>query len=246
MNRRMFILGDAKREARECVEAAGFEIVRRDPDIVLSHGGDGTLLRAERFLPGVPKLPARLGRGAQLCPLHQLPMVLERFASGSLERSELAMLELSIGKALRYAMNDVVLRNDNPALALRFRLVIDGRSTCEEYTGDGLVIASPFGSTGYFHSISRQRIESGLGIAFNNCTRARIEPLLVDGDASIRVELTRGPAVLVQDNDTRTIHLRQGHQFMVSRSERKAIVHGLDALACQDCMRFDEATFNPH
>jgi NAD kinase len=246
MTERLLIVGDDRTHAVECAEAAGFEVVGRDPDIVLCHGGDGTLLRAERMLPGVPKLTARIGKVSQLCAEHQLPAVLSRYLRGELGCSALEMLECALGRARFHALNDVVLRNENPALALRFRLFVDGEEVGCETTGDGLVLATPFGSTGYYHTITRERFDAGIGIAFNNCTRAALSPLVVGASSVIRVDLTRGPGVLVQDNDTRVAHLRQGHRFEVSRAERRAIVHGLDALACQKCLRDDDATFNPH
>ena len=244
--RRVLVVGDDQDAAEQAVEAAGLEVVRRTPDLVLCHGGDGTLLRAERMVPGVPKLPVRVGRGASLCPRHDLAAVLRRFRAGELELEALEMLELRLGTARLHALNDVVLRNENPALALRFRVFVDGSPVGPETTGDGLVVATPFGSTGYFHSITRRGFGEGLGIAFNNCTFGEREPLLLPADARVRVQVVRGPGVLVHDNDTRTVVLREGHGFEVQRSERRALVHGLDALACQDCLRHDDKNFNPH
>lgn len=246
MTERILIVGDDRDHAVECVEAAGFEVVGRDPDVVLCHGGDGTLLRAERLLPGVPKLTARLEKSANLCEQHELATILSRYQAGELGCAALEMLECTLGRARFHALNDVVLRNDNPALALRFRLYVDDVEVGNETTGDGLVIATPFGSTGYYHTITRERFDAGIGIAFNNCTRGALSPMVLDAESVVRVDLTRGPGVLAHDNDRRTIHLRQGHRFDVTRAERRAFVHGLDALACQKCMRYDDATFNPH
>lgn len=246
MTRRLLIVGDDRSAASAAASAAGFEVVRRDPDLVLCHGGDGTLLRAERLQPGVPKLPVRLARAASLCPLHSLDAVLQRYLAGALPLAELDMLQLALGAARFQALNDVVLRNENPALALRFRISVGGRPVGHETTGDGLVLATPFGSTGYFSSISRRRLESGIGIAFNNCTSNPREPLILPDTAIVRVDVTRGPGVLVYDNDPRSVVLREGHGFEVRRSAQRARVHGLDALACQVCVRRDEVSFNPH
>jgi len=246
MTERILIVGDDRGHAVECAEAAGFEVVGRDPDIVLCHGGDGTLLRAERMFPEAPKLTARLGKVAHLCEQHELAAVLSRYQSGELACAALDMLECALGRSRLYALNDIVLRNDNPALALRFRLFVDGEEVGTETTGDGIVLATPFGSTGYYHTLTRERFDAGIGVAFNNCTRAALPPLVIDADSVVRVDVTRGPAVLTHDNDKRTIHLRQGHRFDVSRAKRRAVVHGLDALACQKCVRYDDATFNPH
>jgi len=246
MSSRLLIVGDERAVAAAAAEAAGFEVVRRDPDLVLCHGGDGTLLRAERLQPGVPKLPVRLARAASLCPSHRLEAVLRRFLDGALPLVELEMLQLALGSARFHALNDVVLRNENPALALRFRISVDGQPVDRETTGDGIVLATPFGSTGYFGSITRRRLESGIGIAFNNCTSSPREPLILPDTSIVRVGVTRGPGVLVYDNDPRSVVLREGHGFEVRRSERRARVHGLDALACQVCVRRDEVSFNPH
>lgn len=245
MSRRLLVLGEDRGEAEEVASAYGLAVVRRDPDLVLCHGGDGTLLRAERLLPGVPKIPARLSRLSRLCPLHELPAILGRLVEGSLPREELPLIELAVGRARFHALNDVVLRNDTPALALRFRLHHDGVPG-REVTGDGLVVATPFGSTAYYHSITGGRVDEGLGVAFNNCTRP-VEPLHLDGGTPLVVEVSRGPGTLVHDNDLRAIVLREGHTFAVRLAEhRRAIVLGLDALACQRCRRRDELPFNPH
>ena len=246
MKPRMLIAGDDRTRAIACAEAAGFEVVERNPAVVLCHGGDGTLLRAERMWPEIPKIPARLGKGAQLCEQHSLDSILDRYRRDELECSKLEMLQCSLGESRFFALNDVVLRNDNPALALRFRLFVDDVELGSETTGDGVVLATPFGSTGYYHTLTRQRFEEGIGIAFNNCTRAALPPVVLDSSRVVRVDVTRGPGVLTHDNDRRTVHLRQGHRFEISRAERVATVHGLDALVCQTCFRYDAETFNPH
>jgi NAD+ kinase len=242
--RRILVLGDDREQACEAVEALGLEVVRSDPELVLCHGGDGTLLRAERLAPLIPKLPVRIRRHTRHCPDHDLATMLERMLQGELAEERLDRIELTVGRATFHAINDVVLRNENPALATRFRLVVDGRPG-DVITGDGLVVATPFGSTGYYRSITRESISSGLAVAFNNTTRPE-PPLLLDAATELRVEVDRGPAVLVHDNDTRTVPLRAGHSFGLKRSDVQAQLLGLDSLRCQQCRRHDQGTFNPH
>lgn len=244
MSLRVAIVGDDRRRAEAILREHGHRVVRRDPELVLSHGGDGTLLRSERFFPDVPKLTVRVGVGHRLCARHALGQVLSRLADGALPREELDRLELTVGRARFFALNDVVLRNENPAVAVRFHIVVDGVRS-REHTGDGLVIATPFGSTAYFRSVTRTSFGAGIGVAFNNTTRP-LAPLRLSVEAVVGVEVVRGPAVLVNDNDDRGIPLREGHGFTVRHAERKALVLGLDALRCQDCRRGDDGTFNPH
>lgn len=241
---RLLPFGDDRQVVAARAEAAGLEVVSRDADVVLCHGGDGTLLRAERRYPEVPKVPVRLGRSTQPCPRHGLDDVLSRLIAGGLLREELTRLVLTVGRARFHALNDIVLRNENPALAVRFLLTVDGGEPVE-YAGDGLVVATPFGSTGYYRSITRSSFGAGLGLAFNNATRPTAARVL-SGQARLAVEVVRGPAVLVHDNDTRTLVLREGHRFEIERADRPAVVLGLDALRCQECRRSDDQTFNPH
>lgn len=245
MSVRLLVMGDDRRHTEAVVRACGHELVRRDPELVLCHGGDGTLLRAERQHPGVPKLVCRQERpGMVFCPEHRLEAMLERQRAGELAEELLETLELSLGSAKRRALNDIVLRNDDPGTALRFELAVDGEQA-EEHAGDGIVVATPFGSTGYYRSITRASFDSGIGLAFNNCTRgelSRVLPL----DARIELRVVRGPAALAWDNDPRQVLLREGHRVSVQRSALPARVLGLEALACQRCRRADGRAFNPH
>ncbi len=244
MIQRILVVGDDRGLACEAVEAAGLKVVRSNPDVVLSHGGDGTLLRAERLAPLVPKLPVRIRRHTKHCERHNLSAMIARLLSGELALEALERIELTVGRATFHAINDVVMRNDNPALATRFRLVIDGQPG-RVITGDGLVVATPFGSTGYYRSITRESISAGLGVAFNNTTRPE-PPLMLPEFTTLKVEMERGPAVLIYDNDTRAVPLRTGHSFVLRLAEVSAVVLGLDSLRCQRCRRHDQGTFNPH
>lgn len=242
--KRVAVFGGDLVDASAAVAHHGFLLVERDPDAILCHGGDGTLLRAEREWPGVSKLPIRVGSRAQLCSRHDLGGVLSRLAEGQLNQVSLEKLELLIGRRSFFAMNDVVLRNENPATAVRFRLLVSG-SDSGELTGDGVVFSTPFGSTGYYRSITGETIDSGFGVALNNCTDMR--RVFQVGEATrVDVELLRGPAVIVYDNDQRAIPMRDGHTFRVQRSTHRSLVLGLESLGCQECRRQDGSAFNPH
>jgi len=242
--RQVALCGDELPRAAAAVKRAGLAVVRRDPDVVLCHGGDGTLLRAEREWPGVPKVPVRVAGRARPCPDHDLDSVLARLVRGELARSSLPLLECAVGHLHLTAVNDVVLRNESPATAVRLRVRIDGQES-GEITGDGLVCATPFGSSGYYRSITRETFERGLGLAWNNSIEPRA-PQVVPPGQPVEVELLRGPAVLVHDNDPRTVFLREGQRFRVELGQQVAVVLGLDALGCQRCRRADGTVFNPH
>jgi len=78
----------------------------------------------------------------------------------------------------------------------------------KEFIGDGLVVATPFGSTGYYRSITDSYFELGIGIAFNNSTE-QADSLVVKEQRQIKVLITRGPALLYADNQTKIINLKE-------------------------------------
>jgi NAD+ kinase len=243
--RRLLLFGeDGASAALAEARRLGLAPVAREPDIVLCHGGDGTLLRAEREWPGVPKLPVRAARRTLPCPEHTLAAMLQALVEGRLRPEELTKLELRLGRRRLLALNDIVLRNESPATAVRLRARAAGHDS-GEVAGDGIVVATPFGSTGYFRSITRTTVDEGLGVAFNNCTEP-VEPFRFAADGPVEVTVLRGPAVLARDNDPRLIPMRDGHSFVVAHAPERARVLGLDALRCQRCRNADGSAFNPH
>lgn len=244
MTRTAAVVGDDAGAVTAALEAAGLVVTGAAPDVVVTHGGDGTLLRAERIWPGVPKVPVRIGARARLCGRHGLEAVVAGLAADALEATELPKIAVTFGGYRALALNDVVMRNALPTEAVRFRVEQEGWAS-GEITGDGLVIATPFGSTAYYRSITRRRVERGLGVAFNNTTEV-LEPLELPDGGQVDVQVLRGPAVLVPDNDVRAVPLRAGHRFTVADSLERAVVLGLDALTCGDCRKGDGAAFNPH
>lgn len=241
---RLALVGDDLARAAAAAAAAGLGVVRRDPQLVLCHGGDGTLLRAHREWPAVPKVPVRVAARARLCPEHALERVLAALAAGKLRPESLPLLEASLGNLRLEAVNDVVLRNESPATAVRLR-VHAGGSSGGEFIGDGVVCATPFGSTGYYRSITRRTFARGLGLAFNNATEP-LAPIELPQDGPVEVEVLRGPAVLVYDNDPRSVPLREGQRIVLRAAGRSTEVLGLDALRCQLCRKSDGSAFNPH
>lgn len=245
MSMRVAVFGEEPAEASRAVRAAGLRPVRVRADVMLCHGGDGTLLRAEREHPGVPKVPARVARLCRLCPAHRLERILDALARDTLATEALEKIALTFGNARHLALNDVVMRNHRVQSAVRFRVAIDGGALGDEITGDGVVFATPYGSTAYYRAITRGVVRSGIGVAFNNTTE-QVEHFVVGGTERLEVTVTRGPADVVYDNCEEMTVLGDGERFAIERSDEMAIVRGLDALRCQVCVRATGEAFNPH
>ncbi|MEE9394225.1 MAG: hypothetical protein V3W41_17130 [Planctomycetota bacterium] len=218
------------------LEARGIELADSfdAADLLISYGGDGTLIGAEREFPEVPKLGMRDASAVTKCPEHEDALVLDRFLSGELAKTELMKITATIdGKRLR-GMNDIILRNSDVRSSVRFRVAVNNKMVSDETIGDGLVAATPFGSSAYFRSITNTVIRTGMGLAFNNCTEF-LHHLVLKPDDVVQVEIVRGPAQLTADNSPEIIDLSNGDAFVIQRSTRSAVVYGIDSLRCGQC-----------
>lgn len=223
------------------VQSLGFEIVTENPDVVISYGGDGTLLSSEREYPGIPKLPIRNSQLCNKCTNHADEHLLSQFLKNKLQLKEYKKLHTSIyGKDL-YALNDFVVRNSDPTHTIRFRIQLPSsfpRKRKSIYNalliGDGIVVATPFGSSGYFKSITGQTFEQGFGFAFNNTTQ-KIAHLLLKENDLINFQLIRGKALLSYDNSPDIFHLAEGTKLSFELSDQVAKIYQDSSLRCPNC-----------
>lgn len=182
----------------------------RNP-LVLSVGGDGTLLHALALSGGhLPLAGVNLGRLGYLADFppeniaRDLPVLLE--GSGRADRRLLLAVETeSRGTDPVVALNDVVLAKNDGGRMIEIETWIDGRFVCR-HRSDGLVVATATGSTAYALSCAGPILEPTLPvfvlvpISPHNLTD---RPLVVG--ASSRIEL-RVPAAYRE----RTILSRDG------------------------------------
>ncbi|MBK8574951.1 MAG: NAD(+)/NADH kinase [Elusimicrobia bacterium] len=116
-------------------------------------GGDGTLLAAARTAAplGVPVLGINLGRLGFLTAtdVHRARPLLEKLVSGRLVSSDRMMLEAlpPQGPTLPI-VNDCVIQGATAGRVVRLSVRVDGESL-GTYVGDGLIVATPTGSTAY-------------------------------------------------------------------------------------------------
>ena len=212
----------------------GFSLVDSDADVIIAYGGDGTLIGAERDFPEVPKLGMRHDGTCIKCPRHRDEVVLERLRTGDVREERLLKLLGTCGDHSMIAMNDVIFRNADPRAAVRFVVSLDGQHITEEMIGDGLVIATPFGSSAYFRSITRMTIRCGIGVAFNNCTDF-LHHLVIGENERLDIDITRGPATVTSDNDPRLHPIDGNQRLTIRRAPHDAHLVAADTLRCPDC-----------
>lgn len=233
---KVLLFGKNSESISHLIPEYGLELVFDKPDVIISYGGDGTLLAAERKYPGIPKLPIRDSKVCKKCPLHTSENLLSELSEGKIKLEEFPKLEAKIRDGSLVAINDLVIRNSTPIHALRFRVYINSKLLLPEVIiGDGVVFTTVFGSTGYFQSITRKSISEGFGLAFSNTTFP-IEPVKFNKGDPIKVEIIRGPGTLSSDNNPKFYSLKEGDQVLIQGALQSAQIYVEKTLRCDKCV----------
>lgn len=142
--------------ARVTTESA--ETLPAKVDLIVTVGGDGTMLHAARRAAprGVPLIGVNLGRLGFLTDIPRGAMIerLEAMLSGQYRAEDRIMLEASILRTNRtdhteaVALNDVVLQKGLSGRMQDFTTYVDGEFV-NTHAGDGLIVSTPTGSTAY-------------------------------------------------------------------------------------------------
>lgn len=149
-------IGSALARLANVAREAGVELEdgpdAADVDIVVVLGGDGTMLRAlARYLgTGIPVIGVNFGRVGFLASIERngLEADLARVFAGDYSLAELPTLDVEVGDERRVAVNDLVVASAVVGRMIQLEWAVGGeglgRLAC-----DGIVCATPSGSTGY-------------------------------------------------------------------------------------------------
>lgn len=234
---KVLLFGKNSENIKELVEKLGLEVITQNPEVILSFGGDGTLLSSERNYPSVPKLPIRDSLVCKKCSEHGEEVLLKKLLEGKLELKEYSKLETEIENQKLLALNDFVIRNKEPMHSIRFIVSFPQKRESinnKLLIGDGIVVSTPFGSTGYFKSITGQSFEKGFGLAFNNTTE-KLEPQFFTEKDEVNFKLVRGQAGLTSDNNPDIFPIAEGSEIIFELSHQKAKIYELESLRCPNC-----------
>ena len=201
----------------------GFELVEKDPDFVVCYGGDGTVLFSERKFPGVPKLIIKTSRACRMYDykLDDLHGLLSRIKAGDYQiHSEMKLETVAKGERL-VGLNEIQVHLKLPIYAVRFSLSADGKEY-DELIGDGVIVATPFGSTAYYKATGGKSFKKGIGVSFNNLHNADTKGFVLHEDTAVKLTITRGPAWLLADNNENFVDLDAGDAVTIKKSESVA------------------------
>ncbi|WP_256759765.1 NAD kinase [Cohnella sp. WQ 127256] len=147
-------------EFHTLAKARGFTVNESSPDIVVSIGGDGTLLQAyQRFKDQLANVSfvgihtGHLGFYADW-KKDELTELLDLMASSTPQKVQYPLLQVEIstssGRTVYLALNEFTLKSVDGTLVAALHI---NDEPFEMFRGDGIVISTPTGSTGYNKSL---------------------------------------------------------------------------------------------
>ena len=136
---------------------SSYEDLDSTVDLMITIGGDGTLLRSITFVRdlGIPIIGINTGRLGFLATLNQeiLNVELKKILKAEFDVEERSLLEVSIGNNqnfsdFNFALNEVSVGRKNTTSMIEIKTILDGEYL-NTYWADGLIVSTPTGSTGY-------------------------------------------------------------------------------------------------
>lgn len=224
-------------EAKKHVRIIPFEEYDRFADVVMSFGGDGTMLKAcQVFLKtGLPVMGINIGKLGFLAEfsVDQLDTIIQAVLTGEYIIEHRAVLETKVNDKVAYALNDFVVHKQDFARMITVKAYIDGQLV-SQYRADALIIATPTGSTAY-------SLASGGPIIDPSCEvfcitpvaphSLTLRPLVVPQSVEIAIEpisasghaqlLADGMVVQILGNNQRVAMWKSSYTFRILRHKHR-------------------------
>ncbi len=200
-------------------------------DLVIVVGGDGTLLHAARtFSDGrIPLLGINLGRLGFLTDVscEDMEESLNRILSGDYEIEQRSLLKITInngeeGEPIK-ALNDVVIHKWNSARLIEFETYINGQLVTEQRS-DGMIIATPTGSTAYALSGGGPILYPSLNamVMVPICPHTLSNrPIVVDGDSEVEIRIAPGhhKNVRITCDGLKSLEAEEGQRILIRKAK---------------------------
>ena len=173
------------------------DLEEMDVDIIIAIGGDGTILRTQSLINGkkIPVFGINMGTVGFLTEIgpEETFHALKEVLAGNYFVEERTRLEVWHNRNLAPALNEVVLMTKKPAKMLHIEIKVDDEIV-EELRTDGLIVATPSGSTAYSMSaggpIVDPRVDAFIIVPI--CPfKLGSRPTVVSGESIIQVRLLR-------------------------------------------------------
>jgi NAD+ kinase len=170
-------------------------------DVVITFGGDGTLLSIARLLihADVPIMGINVGRLGFLAEFSadEVPEAIECLLSGAYRIVDRSTLVVETEALRGIAINEILVERSAEAKMISVRAYVDDHHVAD-YSADGVIIATPTGSTAYSLAAGGPIVAPSAAalcitpIAPHTLT---LRPLIINDDSEVRLELLHPNAV---------------------------------------------------
>lgn len=215
----------------ERFEDLDYEKIPEDTECIIVLGGDGTMIRVVRKtrMRDIPVIGVNLGILGYLCELDKENMysAIDKLLEDQYIIEQRLMVK-GFRKGLnrgRTALNDIVVHPTGVLAILRLNVYVNGEFLTT-YDGDGVIISTPTGSTGYNLSAGGPIIEPGanvLTLTPINAHNLNSKGIILRGDDVIEVELVprrsnKDDTANVSCDGDHFTTLKAGERFVIERA----------------------------
>ena len=203
------------------------ETLAKRSDMLISFGGDGTLLMTARLAgdSGKPILGVNVGKLGFLTEVEtkELEEAFERVSAKKFHLEQRMVLEARWDSNVAYALNDFVLVRGETVRFIKIRTEVDGEFL-NNYIADGLIVATPTGSTAYSLSSNGPILTPTLEAVIINpiCPHTlTARPLVINSDRTIKLTLESHDTVLLTADGREDAQITTGQSVTIRQAKHK-------------------------
>jgi len=211
-----------------------FELLCQSCDVLVTLGGDGTLISVSRrsFKYNIPIIGVYAGSLGFLADveLSELDDFVSKLTKGDYRVDERAILEASFQENEKdvkiYALNDVVITRPSVSNMIHVQTLVDSKSF-NTYYGDGVIVSTPTGSTAYNLSAGGPVLFplTNVFVLTPICPHSLTQrPVVFPGEFSIEMKTPREKALVIIDGqDKHELELGQSIHIKLATNRVKLI-----------------------
>ena len=202
-------------------------MVKKNPEYVITIGGDGSILYAESKYPGKPIISLNYGELGFLASneIDEIEEVLKSVENGEYSVDERGKLGFSAGSRKGTALNEVLITSSAAGKALRLDIKIDGESL-GSFVCDGVLMSTPTGSTGYNLSCGGPILEPGTPafvLTLINPHLSKLKSIVLADRHTAEVSFFRqNPGITVVADGLEKVRISHTATVKIKKSKKKA------------------------
>jgi len=212
-------------------------VVEDGTDLVICLGGDGTVLYCARYLQdlGIPILAINLGTFGYITEISvdEWEESIEHYLKGRNSISRRLMVRVAVIREGQrvfsgHGLNEMVVTSSGISKVINLSLSI-GQTHAGFFRADGLIIATPTGSTGYSLAAGGPILDVDLSalIVTPVCPfTLSHRPLVISGESKVSISILKGQrtGIMLSIDGQQTFNLQEEDIIIVEKSRSKALL----------------------